>query len=200
MIGQTFNRLTVLSDSGRRVGNKTIYVCQCECGKSAFVDKYKLQSGHTKSCGCFKLDNLSVIKTTHGLTATPEHKAWQEMKQRCLNPNQRVYRHYGGRGIKVCVRWIDSFEAFLADIGPRPSTGHSIDRIDVNGNYEPKNCRWATNSEQQNNRRNTTKFEYLDGVYSLTQIARATGIKQQTLFYKVRVKGMPMLEAIASCQ
>lgn len=90
--------------------------------------------------------------TTHGLTKTPEYRAWHSMKQRCLNPNCSRWDKYGGRGIAICQIWLDSFEAFLADMGPRPSQDHSIDRVDNDGDYEPGNCRWATRSEQQRNK------------------------------------------------
>lgn len=89
----------------------------------------------------------------HGMNKTPEHRAWVHMKQRCMNPNKREYPHYGGRGIRVCDRWLNSFLAFLADVGPRPSEKHSLDRIDVNGHYEPGNVRWATHQEQIENTR-----------------------------------------------
>ncbi len=90
---------------------------------------------------------------THGMHGTPEYRSWQGAKQRCLNPSDDHYANYGGRGIQICERWRDSFLSFYEDMGPRPSILHSIDRIDVNGNYEPSNCRWATASEQQRNKR-----------------------------------------------
>lgn len=89
----------------------------------------------------------------HGMHNTPEYKAWRGMRTRCYNPNDAHYKNYGGRGIEVCEKWRIDFTTFYADMGPRPSEIHSLDRIDVNGNYEPSNCRWATRSEQQKNKR-----------------------------------------------
>jgi hypothetical protein len=195
--GQIFHRLTVVGPTERKVGNKTIYECLCSCGNTAYTDKYKLTSGHTKSCGCFKLENLSEIKFKHGLIFTPEYNAWSEMKQRCLNQNIKSYKHYGGRGISVCERWIHSFENFLDDMNQRPTSKHSIDRIDVNGNYEPTNCRWATATEQAANRRTTTKFLFHGEMIALSHIAKYLGISQQTMQRLVMVKKMS-IESIIS--
>lgn len=142
---QKFNRLTVL----HRAERTSFWICQCECGNIIEVASKKLKNGHTKSCGCYNTDRI----TTHGMAGTPEYNSWQDMKDRCLNPNNRRFEHYGGRGITVCDEWKDSFETFYADMGPRPEE-HSLDRIDVNGNYEASNCRWADNATQA---RNTTQ-------------------------------------------
>lgn len=101
-------------------------------------------------------------KERHGMNKSPEHRAWVHMKQRCSNPNKREWPHYGGRGIKVCDRWQSSFLAFFADVGPRPSATHSLDRIDVNGDYEPSNVRWATQQQQVENTR-TARLVTIDG-------------------------------------
>jgi hypothetical protein len=105
---------------------------------------------------------MASSNVRHGQAAngkrTPEHRAWANLKYRCLNPNSQQYKNYGGRGIKVCKRWLLSFEAFLEDMGPKPNPSHSIDRIDNEGNYSPKNCRWATSKEQASNKRNTRRL------------------------------------------
>ena len=193
-----YSRLTVIKETDRKAGNKTIYECRCSCGKTIFTDKYKLFNGHTKSCGCFKLDNLSVIKRTHGMTKTPEHKAWLEMKQRCHNPNNARFIYYGGRGITVCKEWMDSFQSFFDHMGTRPTSKHSLDRIDVNGNYEPGNCRWASTTEQAANKRSTTKYVFNNKLMALSYIAEEVGIPQTTMHRLVRVKGMTVEQAIAS--
>lgn len=152
MRGQTFHRLTVIDrdESGR-------WVCQCECGNTNLVQRYNLVSGKTKSCGCWKRER----STTHGMSDTPIYGIWGRMIQRCYNPNLPHYARYGGRGIKVCEQW-HVFERFLRDVGeppPNPADWDgrkaywSIDRIDVDGDYEPGNVRWATPSEQTKNQR-----------------------------------------------
>jgi hypothetical protein len=112
------------------------------------------------------------------------YAAWSAMRTRCCNPNYNGYRHYGGRGIKICARW-DDFELFLQDMGPKPHPKHTLDRIDVNGDYEPRNCRWATWTEQARNKRNTVIVQY-DGVdMHLTDAAVAAGIGHSTLYSRI---------------
>lgn len=198
--GKVFNRITVIRATDKKTGNKTIYECRCSCGNTVFTDKYKLSSGHTKSCGCFKLDNLSATKFKHGMLKTPEYKAWSSMKQRCQNKRNKAFPYYGGRGITVCDRWLNSFESFYLDMGQRPTPKHSIDRIDVNGNYEPKNCRWATTNQQAANRRDTTKYLFNNELMALSYIAKLAGIPQTTMQRLVRDKGMTVEQVISSRQ
>src|SRR5690606_22328544 len=120
--------------------------CRCVCGTTIVVFASNLTRDHSKSCGCQRIPHKEI---KHGMSRTPTYKSYESMKQRCLNPNATGYEIYGGRGIKVCDRWLESFEIFLADMGERPE-GMTIDRVDRNGNYEPSNCRWATVETQQN--------------------------------------------------
>lgn len=159
--GERFGRLTVLHEVPRKSPRKRRFLCRCDCDATVEVDLNKMRTGHTKSCGCLHLEararNIESAPRNgspkHGMNKTPEHMAWVSMKQRCTNSRKREWPHYGGRGIRVCERWMNSFDAFFSDVGPRPSTNHSIDRIDVNGHYEPGNCRWATQQEQVENTR-----------------------------------------------
>lgn len=158
--GLRFGKLTAIQQNGKNTFGQLLWKCVCECGNTANVVAAKLNSGHTKSCGC--LVGISVIKrcTTHGQNkrknVTGEYRVWYHIKTRCLNSKVKEYKNYGGRGIKMCDRWLNSFENFFEDMGKRPSNKHSIDRFpNKNGNYEKINCRWATSEQQARNRRNS---------------------------------------------
>ena len=163
--GNTYGWLTVLHRDNTRTG-RVYYICECKCGKQVSRRASRLNDDEFRSCGCY------VHNKTHGMSnnggakkSSAEYSAWQGMKERCYNTNKKEYKYYGARGIKVCDKWKDDFQAFLADVGKRPSGQHSIDRINNDGNYEPGNVRWATQSEQRLNARSLNNTSGTKGVY-----------------------------------
>jgi hypothetical protein len=144
MIGKIFGKWAVIKEIVDHSEHDKVYECICECGRVNNIRRYSLRSGRSLAC-------KSCSHKTHGMTETSTYIIWESMKKRCANPNNSHYKYYGGRGIKVCDSW-NKFEVFLKDMGKRPE-GLELDRIDVNGNYEPSNCRWVTKSINQLNKR-----------------------------------------------
>lgn len=160
LIGERFGRLLVLDYSNERYGHNKKWLCICDCGNKKVVLGVLLKRGSTKSCGCLAKELLLKRITTHGKSNTVEFHTWSAVIARCTNPNIEGYKHYGGRGIQVCERWMNSFENFFEDMGKRPTSKHSIERRNTNGNYEPDNCSWDIQYVQDRNKRNNVYFTY----------------------------------------
>jgi hypothetical protein len=191
--GLTFGRLTVIERAGVSKNRFALWKCLCVCGSQRILSTATLTTGQTKSCGCMRREQT----TTHGLSRTPIHSVWSAMMARCYNPESNRYESYHGRGITVCVRW-HNIELFLQDMGEPPAHGLSIERIDNEGNYEPGNCRWATQKEQARNRRTTLWIEYQGKTKSLAEWAEEIGFNYKQVWKRIRCCGWSVDRAFES--
>lgn len=186
--GDRVGRWSILRFAGRRAmsNNRTrpYWLCRCDCGTEREVSEDLLRRAASTSCGCKQVEaavEAGRATKTHGMKRRTEYFIWSTMKQRCLNPKSNGYARYGGRGINICDRWRDSFEAFYEDMGPRPSNRHSIDRIDNDGGYEPSNCRWSEIEQQVRNRRSTRWVQFRGATMCLADVAELVGMNAGTL-------------------
>jgi hypothetical protein len=150
-----FGKLVALYSLEKKYFGNLIWMCKCDCGNEVEIPSNRLMKGDTKSCGCLRKETAkdqAVKNKKHGYCASRTYKSWQSMKARCMNPTSPDYEEYGGRGITVCDRWKNSFENFLTDMGERPK-GMTLDRKENDRGYFKNNCRWATPTQQQHNRR-----------------------------------------------
>jgi len=184
--GQRFGLLTVESLAAKTPDNHYAWNCLCECGTRLVVRAANLQHGKRKSCGCvMRAKRSKGTNYRHGMAHSPEWNAWSEMKRRCYDPRRKFYKYYGGRGIKVCARWMESFENFLADMGLKPSPEYSIEREDVDGDYEPGNCSWSPRSRQAVNRTDTVRIRVNGTTKALADWCRETGVSPGTAHKRI---------------
>lgn len=198
--GQRYGRLTVVAKGASRSG-QTSWDCACDCGASVNVLKHSLVAGVTKSCGCFmrerSRERVIALSTTHGSCHTPEYAVWCGMKRRCENHNQRSFKDYGARGIRVVFT---SFEDFLSEVGPRPSPEHTIGRIDNDLGYQPGNVRWETTAEQARNKQNTLRVTVRGVSRPLKDHCEAEGVSYQKAWQRIRKYGWAPERALGVCQ
>lgn len=179
LTGKRFGKLVVQKFVGIEK-RRAIFQCKCDCGNKKNIVGQLLSNGHTRSCGCLAVNNTD--QTTHGLSKTPLYNVWCGIKYRCYNEKSQHYHNYGGRGIKMCDEWLHDFQAFYDwAIANGYKDGLTIDRIDVNGDYEPSNCRWVDMKTQNNNRGNNHLITYNGKTQTLAQWANEKHIKQSTL-------------------
>ena len=182
--GKKLGKLTVIKFT-KNASHDSYWLCHCECGNRRIICAGDLQRRNKKSCGC--------LQKTHGMTSARVYGVWSSMIKRCSNKNHKDFKYYGGRGIKVCKRW-HKFENFFEDMG-HPNSNLSLDRINNNSNYSPDNCRWATQSEQANNKRNTVLIKYKDKIKTLMQWSKDLNINRKTLSGRIR-RGWSVEKAI----
>lgn len=197
--GREFGKLSVVKYVGRPPNSRHHYwACVCQCGRRVESSGCNLVTGHVSRCRKCATAHINKCNTRHGLSKTKEHSAWRGMLGRCHNPSNKRFSYYGGRGIKVCERWRNSFEDFYSDMGPAPSKLHSIDRIDNERGYSPENCRWATKSQQARNIRQTQFLEFNGETMSLPDWADKLKIKHETLRYRINVAGWTIEKALTT--
>ena len=200
LVGQRFGRYLVISRAENKCG-KTHWNCMCDCGKSKSVYAGSLRAGTSTSCGCQRDEETSRRNFKHGVAAgchaaqpPRTYNCWRNMKARCQNPKNPKYPVYGGRGITVCESW-QTFANFYADMGDCPAK-HSIDRIDNDGNYEPSNCRWATDGQQGSNKSTNTNLTFNGKTMTVSEWAREIGIHHTTILQRIYRSGWCVEKAL----
>lgn len=194
LVGQQFGRLTIVGFESKRG-----WVCQCECGRRTHANRSKLTSGSAKSCGCLKTERVSRLKLRHGAARKGparqrEYRIWANAKSRCFNDRVPCFRNYGARGITMCDEWRDSFEAFLADMGPCPPK-HTLERRDNDGPYAPWNCEWATRTKQARNQRTNRLLTHNGETLNVTSWAERLGMSSKTITSRLH-RGLAAADAL----
>ncbi len=185
--GQTFNRLTAVHRIGVNPDYKMVWACRCSCGNPELVPVTgkSLRSGHTKSCGCLNTEKRKQRMTKHGKCETTEYRAWLDIRARCHNPNYKFYENSDGQEIKVCDRWLESFENFLEDMGERPTVHHTVYKKNPKGDYTPDNCVWLAPLERNNKRKNNVHLEFNGETKTISEWARYYDIDYRKFYRKV---------------
>lgn len=200
--GNRYGRLVVTRHIGNIDDNRQHWLCACDCGNETSVRGESLKSGAIKSCGCLSVEvateRMRELSTTHGMSGKPIYNVWLSMKARCENKNNTTYKYYGGRGISVCKKWIDSFESFYEDVGDPPTVNHTLDRVNNNGNYEPKNVRWVTMKEQSRNRRSNFLITHDGKTMTATEWGELLGIRGALIRQRIKRDGWSVKRALTT--
>ncbi|MCF7995219.1 MAG: hypothetical protein K9L88_10310 [Chromatiaceae bacterium] len=193
LTGERFGRLVVLSES-ESLDKRKAWLCRCDCGNEKTLSSKQLRHDKVRSCGCLRketsAETAAARKKSEAKRRDPLYNRWLCMLQRCSNPKNPSYHNYGGRGVKVCEAWRESFDAFLEDIGQPPTLKHTIERINNDGDYEPENCRWALRDEQLRNQRVNILITVNEDTLTAKDWAAKTGVSYQKLTRTFRTKGL----------
>lgn len=204
IIGKKYGKWTVIREQGTTTTydeksgwhrTKQRVWCKCDCGTEKEVSVQAIIHGRSLSCGCIHKDNPN--RKTHGLSHSVEHNTWTTIRNRCYNKNEPSYKYYGAKGIVMCDEWKDNFMQFFIDMGKRPADKQSIDRIDSKGNYCKENCRWATQKEQNNNKKSNVLVTYNGKTQNIAQWAEETGLSYNTLYFRLVRDKLPIEEAFS---
>jgi hypothetical protein len=204
-LGKRFGKLVILKEVERSYCGKIParnVLCKCDCGNEIVTGFTSVRNGGSKSCGCSMAEFVSKSKIKHGLCIDKNgHRAsvystWSKMKSRCLNPKLKDYKYYGGRGIKVCERWLFSIENFLEDMGDKPDKDYSIERVDVNGDYCPENCKWIHRKLQNRNTRTSKYIEYNNKQLLLSEWCKELNLNYSIMRHRVNDLKMDFEDAI----
>ena len=198
LTGQKFGRLKVIRRSANDKWGNTMWECECDCGNIKNIHAHDLIKGSSKSCGCLKNELSRKRLTTHGLSSTRLYEIHRDMKRRCYSPSSSEYKNYGLRGIKVCDEWMhfENFANWALKNGY--SENLTIDRIDVNGNYEPNNCRWATIEIQNNNKRNTIYLTLEGETKPMHYWCKQYGVNENTIYQRIIIRKWSALKALST--
>lgn len=193
--GKRFGRLFVIECLGK-IGNRVMWLCRCDCGNEKPICSYNFNGGHTTSCGCVHKENTATINRTHGKSKTRTYRIWANMLTRCSNQNVRSFPSYGGRGIRVCDEWRDSFDRFLKDMGECPNLKSTLERRNVNGNYSKQNCFWIDGKLQPQNKTTTIWVDVEGEKKCLMEASEHYRIPYATLYQRFVLKKWDFNRAI----
>lgn len=201
LIGNVFGMLKVLTEAESSITpkgrTKRRFLCQCSCGNQKIISMDSLQMGHSKSCGCTSYELVAKARTKHGFARSRIYKIWQGMLARCNKPNCNAYKNYGGRGIKVCEKW-NTFEGFYEDMGPSYYDGGTIERKDVNGNYEQSNCKWIDKKDQSWNLRKNVKVKFNGQMLNLKELSELVDIPIKIIQQRISNQKWSVEKAISN--